>query len=151
MEADLDVFCLIDDRSKRQVVRDFLTQDTRPLLASQVDDAHKDLFCVLDNLSSVESSQLIGDNGLALSWFLGGGDWFTDAELTLKDLASAGVDRIAAALWVDGQIHNIFRMDAQNQIKLIADVDEELLEQIGNEVGDGPGIVDFLQDMLRRQ
>lgn len=151
MEADLDVFCLIDDQSKRQVVRDFLREDTRPLLASQVDDAHKDMFCVLDNLSSVESSQLIGDDGLSLSWFLGGGDWFTDAEMTLKDLASAGVDRIAAALWVDGQIHNILRVSKKNQIDFVTDIDEELLEKVGNEDGDGPDVFDVLKSVLVRE
>ncbi len=147
MEADLDIFCLIESPEKRRVIRMFLERDTRPLLVSQVDDEHKNTFNVLDNLSSVEASELLGDDGLALSWFLGGGDWFTEAEVTLKDLASAGADQIAAALWVDGQIHNIFRVTDQNKVEIVEDIDEDLLEQIGDE--EGPGVFDFLRGVLR--
>lgn len=148
MEADLDVFCLIDDQGQRRVIREFLEQETRPLLASQVDDAHKDTFDVLDNLSSVEASEFIGDDGLALSWFLGGGDWFSDSEMILKNLASAGAGQTAAALWMDGQIHNLFRMTDQGQIEIVADVDEDLLERISNEEEE-QSIFDFLRTVLQ--
>ena len=149
MEADLDVLCLIDNQEKRRVIREFLEQETRPLLVSQVDDAHKDTFDLLDNLSSVEASEFIGDDGLALSWFLGGGDWFSEAERIMKTLAGAGVDHIAAALWVDGQIHNIFRMTDQDQIEIVADNDEDLLAGVGDEENEGQGIYDLLREALQ--
>lgn len=150
MEAELDVLCLVGDIEKKKIIKKFLQEETRPHLSSEVMDEHKNTFEILDNLSSVEVAELKGENGIALSWFIGGGDWFTETELILKDLLKAGVDQAAAALWVDGRIESIFKITDKSKVEMIGDVDEELLDKIAYSDEVEEGIFDFLLMTLRR-
>jgi hypothetical protein len=149
MEAELDVLCLVADFEKKQIIKAFLQEEGRPLLASQVEDAHKNTFNIVENLSSVESAMMVGEDGLALSWFIGGGDWFTETELTLKDLSKSGADQVAAALWVDGQIETIFRVTNKSDVEIVGGIYEDLLDIIAHDEGIEEDIFDFLLMVLR--
>lgn len=149
MEAELDVLCLVADVEKKRILQEFLQDEARPLLVSQVADEHKERFTILDNLSSIESSKFVGEDGLALSWFIGGGDWFTETELTLKDLYRAGADKIAAVLWLDGQIETVFKISDSANVEIVDDLDEDLLDKFANDEEVEGDIFDYLRSVLK--
>jgi len=144
MEAELDVLCVVEDCNKKNKITEFLNEATRPVLDIEVPAPYRDMFNVLDSLDSVEHSEPHGENMLALSWFLGGGDWYTDTQRTVKDLIKAGATDAVAALWLDGQLEAIFAVMADGEVEMVDDIDQQQLTKMVFEQEDIFGFLNTL-------